>query len=77
MHPCLNAQHPVKSAAMLADSGQLRLPGTEKSPSRSPPLRSPSAGGPARRVSDADSDAGDYVDASEALTTESSPGRVL
>lgn len=60
-----------------ADLGELCPTGAEKSPSRSPPLRSPSTGGPARRVSDADSDAGEFVDASEALTTETSPGRVL
>lgn len=47
--------------------------GMRKAP-KSPPLRSPSSGGPALRVSEGESEEDDFVDASEALPAEPAPG---
>ncbi|CAL5229444.1 g12767 [Coccomyxa viridis] len=43
-----------------------------RNPPPSPPLRSPSSGGPARRVSEGESDGDEFQDASEALASQSS-----
>ena len=43
-----------------------------RNPPPSPPLRSPSSGGPARRVSEGDSDGDEFQDASEALASQPS-----